>query len=95
MMVATPRPSSPSRCAQVSSNSISADAFERLPSLSLSRWMANGLRVAVGQHARHDEAGEAAWRLREHEEDVVHRRRGEPLVPVEQILAVGVGHGAS
>ncbi len=37
MIVCTPRPSGPTRRAQVSSYSISAEAFERLPSLSLSR----------------------------------------------------------
>ena len=46
------------------SSSISLDAFERLPSLSFSRWMRNTFRDSVGQHARHDEAAEsaaAAW----------------------------------
>ncbi len=45
MIVRTPRPSSPTRRAHVPSNSTSADAFERLPSLSLSRWMRNTLRL--------------------------------------------------
>ncbi len=45
MMVRTPRPSSPTRRAQVPSNSTSAEAFDRLPSLSLSRWIRNTLRV--------------------------------------------------
>jgi hypothetical protein len=49
MIVGTPRPSSPTRWAQVSRYSISLDAFERLPSLSLSRWMANALRVPSGR----------------------------------------------
>ena len=44
-MVRTPRPSSPRRHPTVPSNSISLEAFDRLPSLSLSRWMANGLRL--------------------------------------------------
>jgi hypothetical protein len=48
MMVATPRPSSPSRRAHVWSSSISADAFDLLPSLSLSRWMRNVLGVPSG-----------------------------------------------
>jgi hypothetical protein len=34
MMVRTSRPSSPTRQAKASANSTSADAFERLPSLS-------------------------------------------------------------
>jgi len=34
-----PRPSSPTRCARAPVSSISADAFDRSPSLSFSRWM--------------------------------------------------------
>ncbi|GDY61904.1 hypothetical protein SAV14893_012970 [Streptomyces avermitilis] len=45
MIVRTPRPSSPTRRAQVPSNSTSLDALDRLPSLSLSRWTRNTLRV--------------------------------------------------
>ncbi len=45
MMVRTPRPSSPTRRAHVPSNSTSPDAFDRLPSLSFSRWIANTLCV--------------------------------------------------
>lgn len=48
MIVRTPRPSSPIRRAHVPSNSTSAEALDRLPSLSLSRWIANGLRVPSG-----------------------------------------------
>jgi hypothetical protein len=39
----------PDARAQVPRYSISLDAFERLPSLSLSRWMWNGLRVPSGR----------------------------------------------
>ncbi len=45
MIVRTPRPSSPSRCARVPSNSSSLDALDRLPSLSLSRTTSSWLRV--------------------------------------------------
>ena len=45
MMVGTPRPSSPTIHATVSSNSISDEAFDRLPSLSFKRWMRNVLAV--------------------------------------------------
>ena len=38
--------------------------------------------LAGGKHARHQEAGEPARRLRQHEEHVVHRRGREPLVAV-------------
>ena len=47
-IVRTPRPSSPSRTAYVFANSISLEALERLPSLSLSRWIRNTLRVPSG-----------------------------------------------
>ncbi len=50
MIVGTPRPSSPTRQATVvPSNSTSAEALERLPSLSFSRWMRNALRVPSGR----------------------------------------------
>ena len=45
MIVATPRPSSPTRCATASSSRISAEAFERLPSLSFSRSIRKPFRV--------------------------------------------------
>ena len=42
MIVRTPRPSSPSREPHVPSSSTSDEALDRFPSLSLSRWIANG-----------------------------------------------------
>ena len=48
MIVATPRPGSPTRHANAFSNSISDDALERLPSLSFRRWMKIALRVPSG-----------------------------------------------
>ena len=48
MIVGTPRPSSPMSWAHVSRYSISLEAFDRLPSLSLSRWMAIGFCVPSG-----------------------------------------------
>ena len=39
MIVATPRPSSPSRRAGAPRNSTSEDGSERVPSLSLRRWI--------------------------------------------------------
>ncbi|SED09485.1 hypothetical protein SAMN04490356_6892 [Streptomyces melanosporofaciens] len=47
-MVRTPRPGSPTRQAMADSYSISADAFERLPSLFLSRISRSGLRLPSG-----------------------------------------------
>ena len=44
---------------------------------------------AVGQDPRHQEAGDALVGPREHEEDVGHRRRAEPLVPDDLVLGAG------
>lgn len=48
MMVGTPRPSSPTSQPVAPSYSISADALDLLPSLSLSRWIRSRLRVPSG-----------------------------------------------
>jgi hypothetical protein len=48
MIVATPRPASPTCQASAASNSISAEALDRLPSLSLSRSMRRPLRSPSG-----------------------------------------------
>ena len=87
MIVGTPRPGSPTIRAQAPSSSISLDAFERLPSLSFRRWMWKALRVPSGRirgSAKHDRPSGG---LREHEEQVAHRRRAEPLVAGERVLA--------
>ena len=92
MIVGTPRPGSPTIWRQAPSSSISEEALERLPSLSLRRWMWN--RVARRRRAgsREQEAGEAlaepsadsAWaRTRKRSR---HRRRAEPLVAGELVL---------
>ncbi len=48
MMVGTPRPASPTCQASAASNSTSAEALDRLPSLSLSRCSRTALRVPSG-----------------------------------------------
>ena len=48
MIVATPRPGSPTGQANAASYSTSDEAFDLLPSLSLSRWMRMALRVPSG-----------------------------------------------
>ena len=48
-MAGTPRPSSPTSCAHDASISISADALDRLPSLSLSRWSRKPFRLPFGE----------------------------------------------
>ena len=81
----TPRPGSPTRHATAPSSSISAEAFDRLPSLSLSRCSRTRVAGAVGQHPGQQEAGEPPGRLREHEERVRHRGGAEPLVAGEPV----------
>ena len=88
MIVRTPRPSSPSRCATVPSNSSSDDALDRLPSLSLRRTTSSRLRVPSGSTRGTTKQVTPPVGLRQHQEDVVHRRRGEPLVAVQRVLAV-------
>ena len=80
MMVRTPRP--PRRRARRTRRRtrLRDEALERLPSLSLSRWKPQRVDRAVGAEARHQEAGEPARRLRQHQEGVAHRRRHEPFV---------------
>ena len=73
------------------SSSSSADALARLPSLSLSRTMSSWLRVPSGSARGTTKHGQPVGRLREHQEHVVHRRRGEPLVPVQGVLALDAG----
>ena len=63
MIVATPRPSSPTIRAQAPRSSISLEAFERLPSLSLSRWIWIPLRSPPGvqRGTRKQERPPSAW----------------------------------
>ncbi len=86
MIVATPRPSSPTRWATASSSRISAEAFERLPSLSLSRSIRKPFRAPSVEHSRNEEARQPVGRLRENEERVAHRRRAEPLLAGEHVV---------
>ena len=88
MIVATPRPSSPSRRAGAPRNSTSEDGSERVPSLSFRRW--NSIPGAALEH----EAREARGRLGEHEEDVARRIGAEPLVAGELEPAVADRLGA-
>ena len=89
MIVRTPAPSSPTRRAQAPSNSISEEAFERLPSLSLSRCRRKRLSSPSGRPPRHQEAGDAAVGLAEDEERVALRGGEEPLVAGELVLSAG------
>ncbi len=88
MMVRTPRPSSPRRWATVPLSSSSLEALDRLPSLSLSRTTSSWLREPSGSTRGTTKQVTPAGGLGQHEEHVVHRRGGEPLVPVQGVLAV-------
>ena len=63
MIVGTPRPSSPTIRAHAPRNSTSLEAFERFPSLSLSRWMWKRLRSPSGRMrgSRKHESPPSAW----------------------------------
>ena len=63
MIVGTPRPSSPTIRAQAPRNSTSLEALERLPSLSLSRWMWIALRSPSGvkRGMKKQESPPSAW----------------------------------
>ena len=63
MIVGTPAPSSPTSQAEAASNSTSLEAFERLPSLSFSRWMRKRLRSPSGvqRGKRKQERPPSAW----------------------------------
>lgn len=63
MMVGTPRPGSPTRTAQVPSNSTSEEAFDLLPSLFFSRWIRTVLRVpsASTRGTRKQVSPASAW----------------------------------
>ena len=84
MIVRTPRPSSPTSQASAPSSSISLDAFDRLPSLSFSRWMPDPrLRSPSGSQrgTRKHDSPPGAWASIRNTSR--HRRRAEPLVPGE------------
>ena len=70
------------------------EALDRLPSLSLSRWMWMPLRVPSGSIRGTRKQVQPSGRLGEHEEHVVHGRRAEPFVAGEPVCAVAGGLGA-
>src|SRR5690606_41723883 len=67
MMVLTPAPSAPTSQPVAFSYSISEEALDLLPSLSLSRWMRMGLRVPSGStrgSRKHDSPPGACAKVR-------------------------------
>ena len=89
-----PRSGAPTGQASARSNSTSAEAFERLPSLSFSRLMRIALAAAVRFEARHQEAAESRTRLREHQVRIALRRGKEPLVSGDAPGATGIRFSA-
>src|ERR1700709_936846 len=63
MIVGTPRPPPPTMRAQAPRNSSSEEALERLPSLSLRRWIWKALRSPSGvqRGSRKQETPESVW----------------------------------
>ncbi len=80
IMVRTPRPSSPTRHAKALQNSTSDDRIGNVAELVLEPLEAQAVDLAVRLEARHQETGQPARRLRQHQKHVAHRRRHEPLV---------------
>ncbi len=86
-MIGTPRPSSPTSVARAPQNSTSEPALERSPSLSFSRWMRMSLRSPSGVNRGSRKQRQPARGLRQDQEGVRHRRREEPLVADDPVLA--------
>ena len=85
MMVRTPRPSSPTSQA---SGLVVLDLGRRVrpvAELVLQPLQVHAVPGAVRPDPGQQEAGQPAGRLGEHHEQVAHRRRGEPLVPGQQV----------
>ena len=90
-MICLSRASPPDREAPRSVNSISPEALERLPSLSLSRSMRRRCACRRACHARDQETGQPARSLGEHEEQVAHRAEQNHLCPVRRIAPISRG----
>ena len=86
-MVATPRPSSPMAQRVRAVELDLGGGVRAVAELVLQALEAQRVDAAVGQEARHQEAGEPARRLRQHQERVRHRRRHEPLVAGDDVFA--------
>ncbi len=90
-IVATPRPSSPTRQARGAVELDFRRGVGAVAELVLQPLKPDRVDRAVGKEARHQEAGEPGLRLRQHQEGVRHRRGEEPFVPgdaVEPALAL-------
>ncbi len=88
MIVATPRPSSPSRAAQRVAELDLGRGVGAVAELVLEPPDVEAVAAPVREDARQHEAREPAGGVREHEEDVAHRRRAEPLLARERVAAV-------
>ena len=80
-----PWPSSPTSQPSAPRYSISLEAFDLLPHLSLRRWISRRLREPSGSQPGSRKQRQAAIGLRQGDEDVAVRHREEPLVAVDQV----------
>ncbi len=88
MMVRTPRPSLADQPGDGAVELRLAAGVAAVAELVLEPLDAERVARAVRQDPRHEEAGQPGRRLGEHEEQVAHRRAGEPLVAAQAPGAV-------
>ena len=87
MIVGTPRPGSPTMPGPRAVVLDLARGVGVVAELVLEALQVHRVARAVGEHAREQEARQPLVGLGEHQEEVAHRRRAEPLVPGDLILA--------
>ena len=88
MIVRTPWPSSPTSQADRVVELRLAAGVAAVAQLVLEALDAERVAGAVRQHPGHQEARQPGRRLGQHQEQVAHRRAGEPLVPAQPVRAV-------
>ena len=89
MMVRTPRPSSPTRQAKAPCELDLRGSVGAVAELVLEALQAERIDLPVRPKSRHQETGQPARRLRQHQERVAHRRRHEPFVAGDAIAFAG------
>ena len=81
----TPWPSSPTSQPSAPRYSISLEAFDLLPHLSLRRWISRRLREPSGSQPGSRKQDEAAIGVGQGDEDVAVRHREEPFVAIYEV----------
>src|ERR1051326_1441930 len=88
MIVRTPLPSSPPPPPRARAVELDlARCVGTVAELVLEALDVKSVACAIRKDAGQQEARQSAWRLREHEERIAHRRRHEPLVAGDRVLA--------